>query len=89
MIRIIGNHVSPYARKAFLALDLPGSKWVVGDGPALAGLREKYPQAHYLGVLKQPELAEVYASADAGEKFVADFVAAWTKVMDLDRFDLK
>jgi catalase-peroxidase len=34
-------------------------------------------------------LAEVYASADAGEKFVADFVAAWTKVMDLDRFDLK
>ncbi|MGK5683358.1 catalase/peroxidase HPI [Actinoplanes sp. URMC 104] len=33
-------------------------------------------------------LAEVYASADAGEKFVHDFVAAWTKVMELDRFDL-
>jgi catalase-peroxidase len=33
-------------------------------------------------------LAEVYACADAKEKFVADFVAAWTKVMDLDRFDL-
>ena len=33
-------------------------------------------------------LAEVYASEDAGEKFVADFVAAWTKVMNLDRFDL-
>jgi len=33
-------------------------------------------------------LAEVYASADAKEKFVKDFVAAWTKVMDLDRFDL-
>jgi catalase-peroxidase len=33
-------------------------------------------------------LAEVYASADARDKFVADFVAAWTKVMDLDRFDL-
>lgn len=33
-------------------------------------------------------LSEVYGSADAGEKFVADFVAAWTKVMDLDRFDL-
>jgi catalase-peroxidase len=31
-------------------------------------------------------LAEVYASADAKEKFVADFVAAWTKVMNLDRF---
>jgi catalase-peroxidase len=33
-------------------------------------------------------LAEVYASADAGAKFVHDFVAAWTKVMNLDRFDL-
>jgi len=33
-------------------------------------------------------LAEVYASADAKEKFVRDFVAAWSKVMDLDRFDL-
>jgi catalase-peroxidase len=34
-------------------------------------------------------LAEVYGSADAAEKFVRDFVAAWAKVMDLDRFDLK
>jgi catalase-peroxidase len=33
-------------------------------------------------------LAEVYASDDAKEKFVNDFVAAWTKVMELDRFDL-
>lgn len=33
-------------------------------------------------------LAEVYASDDAKEKFVKDFVAAWSKVMDLDRFDL-
>jgi catalase-peroxidase len=34
-------------------------------------------------------LAEVYASDDAREKFVRDFVAAWVKVMDLDRFDVK
>jgi catalase-peroxidase len=34
-------------------------------------------------------LAEVYGSADAEEKFVRDFVAAWTKVMNLDRFDLR
>jgi catalase-peroxidase len=34
-------------------------------------------------------LAEVYASADAQEKFVRDFVAAWTKVMNLDRFDVR
>ena len=33
-------------------------------------------------------LAEVYASADAQRKFVDDFVAAWSKVMNLDRFDL-
>ena len=33
-------------------------------------------------------LAEAYASDDAQEKFVRDFVAAWTKVMNLDRFDL-
>jgi catalase-peroxidase len=34
-------------------------------------------------------LAEVYASDDAREKFVADFVAAWVKVMEADRFDLR
>jgi len=34
-------------------------------------------------------LAEVYASADAAETFLNDFVAAWVKVMELDRFDLK
>lgn len=34
-------------------------------------------------------IAEVYAADDAKEKFVKDFVAAWTKVMNLDRFDLK
>jgi catalase-peroxidase len=33
-------------------------------------------------------LAEVYACVDSKKKFVEDFVAAWTKVMDLDRFDL-
>ncbi|OBU69691.1 catalase/peroxidase HPI [Stenotrophomonas maltophilia] len=33
-------------------------------------------------------LAEVYASADGGKKFVQDFIAAWTRVMELDRYDL-
>jgi catalase-peroxidase len=33
-------------------------------------------------------IAEVYGSSDAKKKFVDDFVAAWTKVMNLDRFDL-
>ena len=34
-------------------------------------------------------LAEVYAASDAKEKFVKAFIAAWTKVMNLDRYDLK
>ncbi len=34
-------------------------------------------------------ISEVYASSDASKKFVKDFVAAWTKVMELDRFDLR
>jgi catalase-peroxidase len=34
-------------------------------------------------------LAEVYASSDAQQKFITDFVAAWSKVMNLDRFDVK
>lgn len=34
-------------------------------------------------------IAEVYAADDAKEKFVSDFIAAWTKVMNLDRFDVK
>ena len=34
-------------------------------------------------------ISEAYASSDAGEKFVNDFVAAWSKVMELDRFDLE
>ncbi len=50
--------------EAFLKLDLPGSKWVVGEGPALESIKRKYPEVNYLGVLKQPELAAVYASAD-------------------------
>jgi glycosyltransferase involved in cell wall biosynthesis len=50
--------------EAFLELDLPGSKWVVGTGPALEGIRAKYPKANYLGVLDREELAKVYASAD-------------------------
>jgi glycosyltransferase involved in cell wall biosynthesis len=50
--------------EAFCELDLPGSKWVVGEGPALPAIRAKYPQVSYLGVLDQQALAEVYAAAD-------------------------
>ncbi len=50
--------------EAFLALDLPGSKWVVGTGPALDRIREQFPKANYLGLLDREELAKVYAAAD-------------------------
>jgi glycosyltransferase involved in cell wall biosynthesis len=50
--------------EAFLELDLPGSKWVVGTGPALERIRAKFPEANYLGVLEREELARVYAAAD-------------------------
>jgi glycosyltransferase involved in cell wall biosynthesis len=50
--------------EAFLDLDLPGSKWVVGTGPAIDRIRERHPRANYLGVLEREELAKVYASAD-------------------------
>ena len=49
---------------AFLALDLPGSKVVVGDGPARAALASRYPDATFLGTRRGTELAEIYASAD-------------------------
>jgi glycosyltransferase involved in cell wall biosynthesis len=50
--------------EAFLELELPGSKWVVGTGPALERLRVRYPSANYLGLLDREDLAQVYASAD-------------------------
>lgn len=49
---------------AFLRLDLPGSKLVVGDGPAGAALRRRYPKAHFVGVRRGADLARLYASAD-------------------------
>ncbi|MBN9022700.1 MAG: glycosyltransferase family 1 protein [Rhizobiales bacterium] len=48
----------------FLALDLPGSKVVVGDGPALPALRTAHPDVHFLGMRTGQALAEAYAAAD-------------------------
>jgi len=49
---------------AFLELDLPGSRVVVGDGPMLAELRRRHPDVHFLGKREGVELARLYASAD-------------------------
>ncbi len=50
--------------KAFLDLDLPGSKVVVGDGPQLASLRRTYPDVLFTGPKTGVELAQHYSSAD-------------------------
>lgn len=50
--------------EAFLDLDLPGSKVVVGDGPALPALKRRYPGVHFLGLHTGEALADLYASAD-------------------------
>lgn len=50
--------------EAFLDLDLPGTKVIVGDGPARERLADTYPQAVFLGQLQGEALAKVYAAAD-------------------------
>ena len=50
---------------AFLRLELPGSKLVVGDGPQLAELRRRHPYAHFVGRREGEDLARYYAAADA------------------------
>jgi glycosyltransferase involved in cell wall biosynthesis len=49
---------------AFLDLDLPGSKLVVGDGPMLPALRRRYPQVHFAGAQSGEALVRHYAAAD-------------------------
>jgi glycosyltransferase involved in cell wall biosynthesis len=50
--------------EAFLELSLPGVKVIAGDGPHLAYLKRRYPEAIYTGYKPTPELAQIYASAD-------------------------
>lgn len=49
---------------AFLCLDLPGEKWVVGGGPALAAMKSRYPDARYFGAQPHDALAPYYRAAD-------------------------
>lgn len=76
-----------------------GTEWkpVAGRSDAFEGRDRKSGKLKWTGTradlvfgsnAQLRAVAEVYASADAGAKFVDDFVAAWTKVMNLDRFDI-
>ena len=51
--------------EAFLTLDLPGTKLVVGDGPSLKAMKAAYPAVHFLGARHGEDLARLFASADA------------------------
>lgn len=50
--------------EAFLKFDLPGTRYVVGDGPLLSELRRKYPDVRFVGMKSGRELAHFYAAAD-------------------------
>lgn len=50
--------------EAFLKTDVPGTKVIVGDGPARQGLAQRFPDAQFLGVKNGEELADIYAAAD-------------------------
>jgi catalase-peroxidase len=74
-----------------------GTQWRHAGGDVYEGLDRKTDQRKWTGTRvdlifgshsQLRAFAEVYACADAKEKFVNDFVAAWTKVMNLDRFDV-
>lgn len=60
----VGRVAAEKNLEAFLSSAYPGSKVVVGDGPALAALRSRYPEAHFLGRRSGRELAGCYAGAD-------------------------
>lgn len=75
IVKIEGNAINPifiYMGRvaveknieAFLDLELPGSKCVVGDGPALRMLKSRYPEVHFTGYKKGKELAGLLAHAD-------------------------
>ena len=51
--------------EAFLKLDLAGTKWLIGDGPARDELEKKYPKAHFLGAKAHAQLPAYYNCADA------------------------
>jgi catalase-peroxidase len=74
-----------------------GTKWSATSNGVLEGRDRKTGAVKWTGTLvdlvfgsnsQLRAVAEVYASSDAQQTFVQDFVAAWTKVMNLDRFDL-
>ncbi|VXC61935.1 Glycosyl transferase, group 1 (fragment) [Pseudomonas sp. 8Z] len=63
MFLYVGRIAAEKKLPAFLDLDLPGEKWVVGDGPQREALQLQYPQVRFLGYRHAQALAEVYQDA--------------------------
>jgi 1,2-diacylglycerol 3-alpha-glucosyltransferase/glucuronosyltransferase len=64
-IFLFAGRVAPEKNiEAFLSLDLPGSKLIVGDGPSRRSLQENYPDAHFVGMQNAAALAGYYAASD-------------------------
>lgn len=78
-MRTAGKEIDGHADEVFLGADrlTPEERWTATRTDLVFGSNSQLRA-----------LSEVYASADAGKKFVEDFIAAWTKVMNADRFDL-
>ncbi len=96
---VFTDKVGTLSNDFFVNLLDMGVEWKAADAEAevFEGKDRKSGQVKYTGTRNDlifgsnsvlRAYAEVYASADGKEKFVKDFVAAWTKVMNLDRFDL-
>ena len=69
---------------------LPGKQGFIGSDRATGAVKWTATRADLIfgSNSELRAIAEVYGSEDAKEKFVKDFVAAWNKVMNLDRFEL-
>jgi catalase-peroxidase len=96
---VFTKHPEALTNDFFIHLLDMGTEWkaVSDDQDAFEGRDRKTGEVKWTGTRvdlvfgshsQLRALAEVYASADAKEKFVHDFVAAWNKVMNLDRFDV-
>ena len=97
---VLTDKVGVLSNDFFVNLLDIGLVWKAMDGEAqlFEGKDYKSGQVRYTGTRNDlvfgsnsvlRAYAEVYASPDSKQKFIADFVAAWVKVMNLDRFDLK
>ncbi|KAK4039659.1 bifunctional catalase/peroxidase [Parachaetomium inaequale] len=94
---VLTTHPGKLTNDFFVNLLDMGTAWKSVDGEVFEGSDRKTGAKKWTGTradlvfgahAELRAIAEVYASASGQDKFVKDFVAAWTKVMDLDRFDL-